>query len=263
MRAPAPDDARELSNAQRLANSVGYYPPKPQNGSKRFHCRVLYYVGVGNVSQCSHPPSTYPLSSDQTSTYRARRGGRQAMIRAQSLALQCARESARSRAFGKAGGKACAPCQILRCCGGSSTRQAFVDGGGRRAQPAEGGAGNRYHTAARSLHWNEAVNSDTGGMIYVRHPLINGSNSSRPKHENYSGTAVRMMVRRADPLKYRDLLLLLCWRCASSDDLAVCLFLIHGFRGTLRTSTLPVHSNMRFTPVLSLSLALRDDISSS
>lgn len=89
------------------------------------------------------------------------------MIRARSLAVQCAREVARSGPVGKAGGKACAPCQIMRCCGGSSTRLAS-DGGVLRTQWAERGAGNRYHTAARSLRWNEAVDSDIGGLRYVR-----------------------------------------------------------------------------------------------
>lgn len=91
------------------------------------------------------------------------------MIRARSLAVQCAREVARSGSVGKAGGKACAPCQIMRCCGGSSTHLLIAsDGGVLRAQRAERGAGNRYHTAARSLHWNEAADSDTGGLRYVR-----------------------------------------------------------------------------------------------
>lgn len=91
------------------------------------------------------------------------------MLRAQSIAVQCARELARSGTVGRAGGRACAPCQLMRCCGGSSTRLAS-DGGGLRSQLAEPGAGSRYHTAARSLHWNEAADSDAaGGLRYVRH----------------------------------------------------------------------------------------------
>lgn len=83
------------------------------------------------------------------------------MIRARSLAVKFARGVARSGPVGRADGKACAPCQILRCCDGSSTRLASGEGGLR--------AGNRYHTAARSLHWNEAVDSDAGGLRHVRH----------------------------------------------------------------------------------------------
>lgn len=91
------------------------------------------------------------------------------MIRAQSIAVQCVRELARSGTVGRAGRRACGPCQIVRCCGGSSTRLAS-DGRGLRAQLAEPGAGNRYHTAARSMHWNEAMDSyAAGGLRYVRH----------------------------------------------------------------------------------------------